>query len=100
MIVHVCNPSYSGGRGRRILVPGQPRQKHETLSEKQTKARKAGVMARAIEHLPSNLVPKKCSLNNILPGQEVIRSQVCEESRTFAIHFQTFGEGKEQKPFL
>jgi hypothetical protein len=29
-----CNPSSAGGRGKRTLVPGWPRQKCDTLSEK------------------------------------------------------------------
>jgi hypothetical protein len=37
MLVHVYNTSYIGGRGRRITVWGQPRQKHETSSEKKNK---------------------------------------------------------------
>jgi hypothetical protein len=37
VVMHTCNPRYPGGGGRRITVPGRPRQKHETLSEKQTK---------------------------------------------------------------
>jgi hypothetical protein len=33
--VHVCNPSYSGDRDRRIMVQGQPRQKvSKTPSQK------------------------------------------------------------------
>jgi hypothetical protein len=27
MVVYACNPSYSGGCDRRIVAPGQPRQK-------------------------------------------------------------------------
>jgi hypothetical protein len=38
MMVHACNPSYSGNGSRRILVW----QKHEPLSEKQLK-QKGGV---------------------------------------------------------
>jgi hypothetical protein len=34
------NPSYIGGRGRRITVQVQPGQKHKTLPEKQTKHRR------------------------------------------------------------
>jgi hypothetical protein len=30
-----CNSSYLGGRGRRIMVWGRSRQKHETLLEKE-----------------------------------------------------------------
>jgi hypothetical protein len=34
MVVHTCDPSYLGGKDRRIEVQSQPRQKCETLSEK------------------------------------------------------------------
>jgi hypothetical protein len=40
MLVYDYNPSYLGGGGRRIMVPGWPEQKHEILSEKQTKSKK------------------------------------------------------------
>jgi hypothetical protein len=33
MLVQAYNPNYSGG-SRRIMVQGQPRQKHKTLPEK------------------------------------------------------------------
>jgi hypothetical protein len=33
VVAHACNPSYLEGRVGRIEVQGQPRQKHETLSE-------------------------------------------------------------------
>jgi hypothetical protein len=40
MVVYICNPSYLGGRGRRIKTQGLPGQKYKkTLSEKQTKAK-------------------------------------------------------------
>jgi hypothetical protein len=44
VVFHVCNPSYSGGRSKRITVSGQPREKHETLSEKLLKAK--GLLAK------------------------------------------------------
>jgi hypothetical protein len=47
------NPSYLGGRGRRIEAQGWSRQKHESLSEKPTKAKRAGDMTQVVEHLPS-----------------------------------------------
>jgi hypothetical protein len=41
MIVHVCNPSYSGGGGRRVIAQGQSRKsKQQTLSENQTKIKR------------------------------------------------------------
>jgi hypothetical protein len=46
MVVHASNPSCEGGRSRRISVP---RQKHETSSEKQTKAERAGGRAQMVE---------------------------------------------------
>jgi hypothetical protein len=39
MITHACNPSYSGGRDRRITVGGQPGQKHKNLFKKKTKTK-------------------------------------------------------------
>jgi hypothetical protein len=39
VVADACNPSYVGGIGRRIVVRGQSEQKHQTLSEKQTKAK-------------------------------------------------------------
>jgi hypothetical protein len=40
MVVHTCNPTYSSSRDKRIVVQGQPRQKHKTLYENQTKTKK------------------------------------------------------------
>jgi hypothetical protein len=40
MVVHIYNSSYLGGRDRRIIVRGQPGQKYETVSEKETKSKK------------------------------------------------------------
>jgi hypothetical protein len=37
MVVHIYNPSYLRGKGRRSKVRGQPGQKLETLPEKQMK---------------------------------------------------------------
>jgi hypothetical protein len=34
MVALACGPSYLGCGGRRITVPGYPRQKHETLNNK------------------------------------------------------------------
>jgi hypothetical protein len=42
MADHNNNLSYVGGIGRRIMVQGQPRQKHETLCKKITKAKRDG----------------------------------------------------------
>jgi hypothetical protein len=55
MVVHTCNPSYLGGRDRRIVVQGQTRQKlvRPLLSDK-LKAKRAGTMAVVVKCLPSN----------------------------------------------
>jgi hypothetical protein len=42
IVVHTCNPSYSGGGDRKIAVRGWPGQKAETLSENQTKSKRMG----------------------------------------------------------
>jgi O-glycosyl hydrolase len=46
-----CNPSYSRGGGRRIMVWGWLRKKHETLPKKQTKSKKTVGMAQVVENL-------------------------------------------------
>jgi hypothetical protein len=54
---NTCGPSYSGGRGRRIIVQGQIWQKQETLCEKQIKAKRArgtGQMIGCFEALSLN----------------------------------------------
>jgi hypothetical protein len=48
-VVHICNFSYSASRGRRITVQGWPRQKHETLSEKQIKIKRTRNMTQMID---------------------------------------------------
>jgi hypothetical protein len=45
--MHTCNLNYSGGL--------RFKQKHKTLSEKQTKSKRTGGMAQMIEGLPSKL---------------------------------------------
>jgi hypothetical protein len=42
MVAHTYNPSYLGGKVRRLLSEGQPGQKCETPSEKQTQSKKTG----------------------------------------------------------
>jgi hypothetical protein len=61
--MHPCDPSYSGARGRRITVRDWPRQKYETLSEKQTKATRMGGMAEVVKCLPSKLEAPSSSPN-------------------------------------
>jgi hypothetical protein len=46
--MHAYNPSYLRGRGRRIVVCGWPRQKCQTLFEKQTKSPKTGSVAQVV----------------------------------------------------
>jgi hypothetical protein len=53
IVVHTCHPSCSGGRGRKIEVQGWSAPKHETLSEKETKAKRARIIAQVVEHLPN-----------------------------------------------
>jgi hypothetical protein len=40
VVLQMCNPIYSGSRGRKITVRNQLRQKCKTLLEKQTLAKK------------------------------------------------------------
>jgi hypothetical protein len=57
IVVHTCNPNYSRGGGKRIQVWGQLRQKHETLSEKNLKAKSAGGVAPASKWQSTCLAP-------------------------------------------
>jgi hypothetical protein len=41
-MVYICNPSYVGGIGRRIIVQGQPGKKCKTLSEKYQRQKEVG----------------------------------------------------------
>jgi hypothetical protein len=52
MVLHACNPSFSGGRGRRIVVQWWPKQKQETLPEKQSKSLGCGSSGRALSSIP------------------------------------------------
>jgi hypothetical protein len=66
VVVHACNPSYSGGRGRRIISSRIAWTKVATsyLNTKHTKIRqinkRAGVTAEASEHMP-NICEALCS---------------------------------------
>jgi hypothetical protein len=53
IMAHTCNPSYSGGRSRKFLVLGWPKQKFETLSKKQTEAKVAGRVVQVVEYVPT-----------------------------------------------
>jgi hypothetical protein len=57
MVIQICNPTYAGGIGRRITVPGWPVQKCERLSEKQPKGKRAGGVSQVELVLPSNARP-------------------------------------------
>jgi hypothetical protein len=50
-MVYACNPSYLGGRVRRITVPGHSRQKgSETLSQRTVK----GALIKSMRHYLKN----------------------------------------------
>jgi hypothetical protein len=53
MVVHACNPSYLGNRGRKITVQGQGKVSTKTPTEKHTKSKRTGDMAQMVEYLPS-----------------------------------------------
>jgi hypothetical protein len=56
-LVNCCNPTYSGGRDRRITVQSQSGQKYETLSEKQLKkkqkSKRTGGMHKTLSSISS-----------------------------------------------
>jgi hypothetical protein len=52
-MAHAHKPSSLEGRDRRTANWGQPGQKHKTLSEKITKAKRAGSTAQVVECMPS-----------------------------------------------
>jgi hypothetical protein len=49
--MHVYNPRYSGGGGRRIVVQSQAQQKWETLCDRQTKIKDWVCVAWVVENL-------------------------------------------------
>jgi hypothetical protein len=53
MVVHAYNPSYSGGRERRIKFEGSQSKVSKTLSQKQNIKKRAGSVAQVIECLLS-----------------------------------------------
>jgi hypothetical protein len=61
MTVYSCHSSYSGSGGRRIAIEGWPRQKHEILSEEQTKTKGLQAWQELVESCPS----KHKALNSI-----------------------------------
>jgi hypothetical protein len=50
--------SYTRGRGRRITAWGLPKQKHKTLPEKITKAKRVWNMAQVVQHLLASVRPQ------------------------------------------
>jgi hypothetical protein len=55
MVVHSCNPSYTRGRGRRIMVRGQPQAKMQDPTRKITKAKRTGGTTQVVEPWLSRL---------------------------------------------
>jgi hypothetical protein len=53
IVAHTRNSSFLKGADRRIVVYGQPSQKHETLSEKWLKQKRVGDVAQVVEPLHS-----------------------------------------------
>jgi hypothetical protein len=51
MVVHTCNPKYTGGIGRRIMVQDWPQKKDPI--QKITKTKRAGGVAQVVECLPT-----------------------------------------------
>jgi hypothetical protein len=47
-VVHICNPSYSGSRGRRIAVSNWPGEKCETLPKKK-ETKRIGAVVQLLE---------------------------------------------------
>jgi hypothetical protein len=52
-VAHAYDPTFTGGRGRRIVVQGCEQMHKKTLSKKQTKAKRVGGVTQVVEHLPS-----------------------------------------------
>jgi hypothetical protein len=63
MVVYAYDPSYKGGRSRRIEVLGSPGQKCEMLSKEQAKSKGTGYVAQVVECLPS-----KCETLSSIPN--------------------------------
>jgi hypothetical protein len=59
MVIHTCNNTYSGSRGRRITsFEASPcKGSSKTPSQKQNKNKRAGVIAQVVECLPSIPIP-------------------------------------------
>jgi hypothetical protein len=54
MVVHTCDPSYSKGRSRRIMVKDQPDKSVRPYLK--NKAKKAECMTQVVEYIPSRLL--------------------------------------------
>jgi hypothetical protein len=61
MVLHVYNPTNVGGRARKTIVLGWPRQKNDKLSLKNSYSKRAGGIAKVIMQLPHK--HKALSLN-------------------------------------
>jgi hypothetical protein len=58
LVVHACNPSYSGGRDQRITGKDQPGKiVHETLSQKYLMQKRAYRVAEVAEYLLAAVRP-------------------------------------------
>jgi hypothetical protein len=68
LVVHVCYPSYSGGRSRRILVQVLPEQKPETKFKNKLKQKYS--VAQVAQHLPNK--HEALSLNPSIGKQQKI----------------------------
>jgi hypothetical protein len=55
LVVHICNPNYSGGRGRKVVSSRQAGAKLGRTCIKINKKKRAGDMAQVVECLPSIL---------------------------------------------
>jgi hypothetical protein len=62
MVVHACNLSHSGCRGRVAVVQGRPRKKHESLSEKNKPKKQRTV---SVAHMVERLLSKCTALTSI-----------------------------------
>jgi hypothetical protein len=50
-VTHICNPSYSGGRDKRIVIPGWPRKKKRPNLKNKLKTKGPGDVASVIRIL-------------------------------------------------
>jgi hypothetical protein len=74
MVVHTCNPSYSGGGDERITVQSQTGENQKQINkkrEREERERDTKGMARAVEsfYLALNSIPKK-GRGTVIAGDE------------------------------